>query len=620
MTWNKEGLGNFQDPLGSSNEIPFLGPQKVPDLKLISGADWAEGLKRLEILKPILVAEDEESLQQRGRETGIGVTTLRRWRKRYLDSGEDLVSLIKKRRSGPDPESRLDPRAELILHEVIEEEYLGHRQTTPRDVISKVRNRCAAAVLPKPSDATIYRRLKDLHPAKVTRIKRGKREWEQAFKPLTGEAFKGLCPLDLVEADHALLDILILDDDRKTVLGRPWATFFLDIYSRCLVSMVLCLEKPGLGELGVAITLAVLPKDSLVARLGLDYPWPCQGLFQTLHLDNAMEFQSLEFQRALERYHIDVQYRCAGHPETGPHIERFIKEIQRMLHRLPGTTERSPEVRGEYKPAMHAVMTFDDLNNYLFTWVLGTYHQRPHSSLEGKTPLEKWEEGINGTATSPGLGEPALPEDPHRFYIDFLPSTERQVQREGIRLYNIWYQADVLQGFIGLKSPDNSRGELKLLVRYDPMDLSRIFVVHPLTSNYMTIPYRDLSHGPITLRQLRCLRKIIRQRHQCPATEALLFREQERQRALVESAQRTTKKARRMRTREQRVFSQTAPHRPPVDLNSTEAQENPPVQEGCEAPTNLQTLEPIPPTPEATPVMPAPATLWSADVDHLEID
>ena len=523
--------------------------QDHPDLTQIPQAIWAEGMKRLEAIRPILDANTESALRQRALETQLSVCTLRRWRSRYLDSGQNLISLMRIPPQLSASVSHLDPATELILHEYIEQ-YLNDRQITPNDVINEVRKRVKQIGLTPPSPATIYRRLKDLNPARVMLGRRGRREWEQKFDPLIGEAFKGLCPLDLVEADHALLDIFVLDEDRITILGRAHATFFLDVFSRCVLAIIAGVEKPGHGELGLAISMAVLPKEPVLERLHLEYPWPCHGLFQTLLVDNAMEFQSIELQRALERYQLDVQYRMAGHPETGPHIERFIQEIQREMHRLPGTTERSPEARGDYKSSKHAALTYDDLNAYIFRWVLGTYHQRPHAGLEGKTPLEKWEEGISGTSSSPGLGEPRLPDDLQRFYIDFLPTAERQVLRDGIRLHNIWYQCDSLQGLIGLKPETPQQGVLKILVRYDPFDLSRIFAVDPRTQGYLVVPYRDSSHPPVTLREVRILRKEIRLRLNCPATEELLFRERERLRAALSSAVKSTKKARVMHARE----------------------------------------------------------------------
>jgi putative transposase len=64
-----------------------------------------------------------------------------------------------------------------------------------------------------------------------------------------------------------------------------------------------------------------------------------------------------------------------------------------------------------------------------------------------------------------------LPADPNRLVIGFLPIVHRKLQRNGLHFERIRYWADVLPSIAQPREP--------LLVRYDPRDLSRVYVLTP---------------------------------------------------------------------------------------------------------------------------------------------
>jgi putative transposase len=169
-----------------------------------------------------------------------------------------------------------------------------------------------------------------------------------------------------------------------------------------------------------------------------------------------------------------------------------------------------------------------------------------------------------------------MPPDPQRFFLDFLPTTERQVQPEGIRLRNLWYQSDALKNLVGLQDPRNPKFPLKVMVRTDPVDLSRVFVLDPLTNVYFIVPLRTLGRPAISLRELQVIQKSIRDRLNSPATEELIFKEREYLRALVDSSAKQTKRVKVLHQRTRRLLHQTVPLH--VDrltpLSSSEAHQN----------------------------------------------
>ena len=89
------------------------------------------------------------------------------------------------------------------------------------------------------------------------------------------------------------------------------------------------------------------------------------------------------------------------------------------------------------------------------------------------------------------------------------------------------------------------RSEEKVVVRYDPHDLSRVFIKESPSDSYLAIPYRDLSRPPITLLEQRSALKQLAGKKLQAITENNVFSTIAAQRDLVEQARRTTLATRR---------------------------------------------------------------------------
>lgn len=70
--------------------------------------------------------------------------------------------------------------------------------------------------------------------------------------------------------------------------------------------------------------------------------------------------------------------------------------------------------------------------------------------------------------------------------IEFLPIERRSLQRDGFTLDHITYYSSILSPLIADRTKYG-----KFMVRRDPRDLSKIYVLDPLSkNNYLEISYR----------------------------------------------------------------------------------------------------------------------------------
>ncbi len=132
-----------------------------------------------------------------------------------------------------------------------------------------------------------------------------------------------------------------------------------------------------------------------------------------------------------------------------------------------------------------------------------------------------------------------LPVDRLQFWVSFLPEDERTLRPDGIHFSNIRYWSDALAADIGHRSE-------KLLIKYDPRDLSRIFVRQP-SGSFVKARYRDLGWPAITLAEQRAVMRLLRAQGRREVDEALLFKTALRQREIVDAARRHTMATRRSR-------------------------------------------------------------------------
>jgi putative transposase len=116
----------------------------------------------------------------------------------------------------------------------------------------------------------------------------------------------------------------------------------------------------------------------------------------------------------------------------------------------------------------------------------------------------------------------------------------RLVRREGVSLHSIHYWSDVLTSWIGEQE--------KMIVRYDPRDLSRIYLLAP-DGHYFDLSYSNLCRPPISLWEHRLALKRLREEGRAQVDETAIFRAIETMRHIADKAIVASKTARRQRER-----------------------------------------------------------------------
>ena len=509
-------------------------------IELAKPSDLSVARKRLAVIKPLLELErrTDEDVRLVAKAQGVDTATVYRWLKAY-ESRRLLTDLVPGR-SGRRMPGRLAPEVEAVIAAVIKAIYLTKQKASGEAVVIEVHRRCRSAGLERPSATAIRRRLRAIDPKEALARREGRKAARDRYAAVKSEFPGADGPLAVVQIDHTLLDIIVVDEEMRLPIGRPWLTLAIDVWSRMVYGYHLSLDAPSSFAVGLALCHGLLDKADELARRGVKGVWPVCGKPAVIHSDNGKDFRSHLIADTLDQYGIRAEFRPPLTPHYGGHIERLAGTLSRKVHALPGSTFASPGQRGEYDAEAKARMTLRALQDWLVNLIVGVYHNRAHDGI-GCSPLARWTQGMAGrTPAGPGLPDSNI--DARRLRIDFLPFSERTVQPEGIVWDKIWYRDPFLSQWV---RAEDGRRRRKFRVRRDPTDISKLYFLDPALGDYIEIPYRDYGRPSISLWDYRAVETWLRRLGRRAETEAAIFDAYDEMHRITVEAAKTTERARR---------------------------------------------------------------------------
>jgi len=534
--------------ISHSSGTQATGP-KV-DLSAIPDEDWDMAIQRYQALLPLQDNPSRTALDvaKVAEEQLVSVATVYRWLDRLIKHGT-VTCLLRKRRNDAGTK-RLNSVVESIIKNVIATEFLTNQKRSPTIALQEIRRRCREAKVEAPCKSTLLSRINEILPEERER-KRNGRNAALDYRAERG-SMPGIDRLHSIwQIDHTRVDIMLVDERDRIPIGRPWITVAIDVFSRTVVGWYVSFDPPGALGTGICIANAILPKEALLAKLGVDLPWPCQGKPGIIQTDNAKEFRGVMLKNACNEHGFEMKFRKVKKPNYGAHIERLLGTLLQQIHSLDGTTFSNPQVRGEYDSEVKAAMTLDEFERWLANLILGPYHHNKHSSL-GCAPIKRYRDGIFGDGETPGIGALPVAADPEKLRIDFLPLEERTIQPYGVVLDYIEYHDPVLDKWIGALDPRTKKLKRKFIFRRDPRNISYLIFWDPDVRQYYRIPYRDTSHPAISLWELRAVQRHLVELGKQDIDEDMIFKGLNEMRNIEENARELTRAQRLTQERRRR--------------------------------------------------------------------
>lgn len=533
-------------------------------LLTLTESEWAKAKHRADVIGPLaeLSSVGKAAAKEAAEKLGISSRTVYELVKKCRAGSGLVTDMAAKISNGGKGKERISIEISTIVSEVIDSAYLTKQMKSVESIIREIELRCRKAGLRRPAANTIRARIRSLDPTIATKRRHGT-DAARSLSSAGGKVPELTAPLDVVQIDHTPMDVMIVDEKSRQSIGRPYLTLAIDSLTRCIVGMLLTLEAPSATSVGLVLAHAVRDKRSWLDRLNLsEFSWPMHGKPEKIYTDNAAEFHSEALARGCEQHGIEIGYRPAGQPHFGGIIERVIGTAMKMAHELPGTTFSNAVERGNYDSEAEACLTLHELERWL-ALAICSYHETIHKSL-WESPIAKWNSYKETRKIEAVANEKS-------FLIDFLPVIRRSITRTGFVIDHITYYADSLKPWIARRAKLE-----KFIVRRDPRDLSRVWILDPESKGYLEIPYRSLASPAVTLWEHKIAVAKLREAGRAKINESVLFRMIEKMREIELTAKKETRKSRRNRERRSHLPNVQLPEqRAPICIEMSESEVKP---------------------------------------------
>jgi putative transposase len=412
--------------------------------------------------------------------------TLYRWLKTYEAAGKDIRSLIPKHFSKGDYRPKLHAEVIKIIEQAVQSTYLTRLKPDIADVYDEVlrliihenEQRVAIGIeaLKIPHRSTIYRFVSKLEPSVIASSRYGSRIASQMYDPV----MKGPCstrPLERVEIDHTKLPLFVVDTSNRMPIGTPWLTTAVDKYSGITLGYYASFEPPSYLSVMQCLLHAIHPKNYVRAQYSsVENTWDTYGLPEVIVVDNGKEFYSTHFEDACLQLGIAIQYCPPKMPWYKSTIERYFGTLNSLLlSDKPGKNFSNLMKQYDYDPLKNAVVSFEALQEILHIFIVDIHNQSSHPSL--KSPRHAvWSKAISEFP-------PTLPSSNQELKVLIGNITKRQITRHGVEFQGLLYNSHELAR---IRSSTSTKA--KTTVKYDPTDLSRIYVFDSTIHQFLEVP------------------------------------------------------------------------------------------------------------------------------------
>lgn len=415
--------------------------------------------------------------------------TLIRWIKRF--EKRQVTGLIDVARGNA--HSRLDDQVEDLIYIAITFHYMKTNAPALKDTHLHLKGviegenklRKEELHLLVPSYKALLRRLQEFDPFELMCARLG-RQHAVNWARTRGMAPRVTRVLEIVQMDHTIFDAEVVF---KGVLrlGKPTLSIARDQFSGAIVGLYLGFERASYQSVMECLLCTVLPKGAAVTEgARLIRVWGMYGTPETLVVDNGSDFKGHDLKNACTHLGIDLQYCPPRKPWFKPHVERLFGILrQQFTNRLKGRTFTPREEKGDRNVDDEPLVDLDDLRRILIKWVVDFFNERPYGPT-GVPPRVTWERSVIEHPVSVSHSE-----DEVRVYCG--RTARRSLRPYGIEMVGLIYGSDALSALRRYVEKSkhyagSAQEDRRVLIKYDPRDLGRIWVLDPFTNEYISAP------------------------------------------------------------------------------------------------------------------------------------
>jgi putative transposase len=432
-------------------------------------------------------------------------STVMKWARDYQTKGDNVIALVDRYRLVP--RSKQIPQVlEDTVWRVLRRSYFTRERHSAQHAFNQLQieiSKMAKAGEIAGADAaisypTLMRRIKDVDLYQRIATREGSARARMVCRTSFPDGYPEYI-LDRVEIDHTPLNWVVVCDRTGLPLGRPVLTIMIDAYSGYVLGFYLSFHGPGLTSVSGVVRSALQPKSEIVRSANLVNPWLSHGLGDEWVLDNGLEFHSFGFKQIAMALGVDLMYCRVRTPWLKPRVERFFSTLNTLTLAKGKVSKKVANVMN-IDPYKDAAITFSDLVNGLLQFFVDVHPFEPNWRKMAR-PFDLFNEGLE---RCPPAIYPGSLED---LKLASGMSKILTFGQGGIENLGLPY------GSYEFKELANRHGTgIKVLCKWDPDDMSQLYVQDPKTLQWMTAEcrWKQYSNG-LSHNQHSLIRKFAKQ-------------------------------------------------------------------------------------------------------------
>lgn len=413
-----------------------------------------------------------------------GCYTLRGWYKNWSTNGRDIRLLIPqyhlRGRHGPRKKTEPGdtPDTYKLMKEAADLYYFAMPRKRKKFAHKKFEDLCKEKGVESMSERTFRVYLNDNYDDKYECAKRYGRRAAYLKFGVFERTKPPERPLEEVEVDHCLIDLIVVHPVTKRPLGRPWLTALIDRATRVILGAHLSFEVPSYASLQRAMAHAMWKKD-LSGIEGLEHSWPCHGVWDWLICDNGKEFRSKSLRLSATMLDFVALNLPVKQPWLKGAVERLFGRMGvQVFSHLEGTT--LSRTKDFYDPVGRAQYSLAEVNFKILKWIVDDYHETIHDTLKCR-PIEKWRELTDRYPVN------AVPDFDHIIRLTG-EVIERKISNVGIPYEGLLYaDKKKLERLLCRRGGRDKYWH----IRFDPYDLGEVWILDDEVGEWLTIPCTD---------------------------------------------------------------------------------------------------------------------------------
>ena len=247
----------------------------------------------------------------------------------------------------------------------------------------------------------------------------------------------------------------IIQNKKALPLGKPWINSIIDVYT------------------GYPLAFSIFIQNN----------WVAHGLPEVLEVDRGKEFSSEHLAQACKQLQIELVHSTANKTWYSGAVERNFRKLnQILLSRKNGSSFSNLSDKEESGPVNHAVISYSELLKSFHNWVVDDYAVVFNEAVNG-VPVKLWVSSVKNTPNS------RVPSSNFDVKVALMRSERGRITLTGIRFKYLYYQSEKL---IHLLNRINAKGRVNSVeFKYDPTDMSKIFVYDPIDYSYFEVLCTD---------------------------------------------------------------------------------------------------------------------------------